>query len=103
VKIPKKIKLMGQTIQVKLDSEAVFNDDAFGLADYNHNKIVLQPNANGVPRTEEQIGHTYCHELLHFIFHALGEKELAKNEKVVDSVAGLLFQAIESAEYEKTK
>ena len=100
MKIPTKFKLMGQTIDVKFDPESVFNEDAYGLADFNHNRIVLQSNINGVPRTEEQLGHTFCHELVHHIFNSCGEKDLRKDERIVDIVSGLLFQAFETMEYE---
>jgi len=103
MKIPKKFKLMGQTINVYIDEGLVQKEDAVGQSHYRFNKILIQPSIDGVARTEEQIGHTFCHELTHWIFHTLNEDKLSGDEKLVDNFSGLLFQALESAEYEKSK
>jgi len=103
MKIPKKFKLMGQTITVHVDQGLVQKEDSVGQSHYRFNKIVIQPSIDGVARTDEQIGHTFCHELTHWIFYTLNEQKLSSDEKLVDNFAGLLFQALETSEYENKK
>ena len=61
---------------------------------YRENKIKLQKKSGTVRFNDEQLEHTFFHELIHFIFYFLGEGELGSNEKLVDTISGLLHQAI---------
>ncbi len=102
MKIPTKFKLMGQTFNVEYNKDLINERDLVGVAKLRLNKIELQPNVGGIPITDEQLGHTFCHELVHCILGVLGEKELKENEKFVDTFGGLLFQMLETSEYEDT-
>jgi len=94
MKIPKEFKLMGQTIRVKYVKRLAYKDDAEGYARYRDQEILIQESSENWPRTQEQIEHTFCHELIHYILEKLNEKELRDNEKFVDTFAGLLHQAL---------
>lgn len=94
--IPKSFKLFGHTITVEYDDTLHQKEDFVGLAEYRNNKIILDNNKT---RMQSQIEQTFFHELIHFIFEALGEIELQKNEKIVDLIAQLLHQAFDTMEY----
>lgn len=100
MKIPKRFKLMGQTIEIVYDSTISDMDGCAGLAKYRWNQIVLQPDTNGVKRPLSKIEQTFCHELVHWIFYMASENKLRANEKLVDTIAGLLHQALSTMEHE---
>ena len=90
---------MGQTIKIKWDTKLLQKKDNVGEAHYRTNEIVIQPNMSGFLRTLEQIEHTFLHELIHFIFFMLGERELGNNEKLIEQMSGLFHQAFKTAQY----
>jgi hypothetical protein len=92
VKIPEQIQLMGQTIDIEWDTQLVHEHDALGLAEYRMRKIKLQPSTEVYPVPRQVIEQAYLHEVVHCIFHALGEDEMRSDEKLVDGIAGLLYQ-----------
>lgn len=100
MRIPKRFKLMGQTIDVVYDAKMADTDDCSGLAKYRFNQIALLPNTEGTLRLPTRIEQTFLHELIHWMFYVLGETDLRNNEKLVDSMAGLLHQALTTMEYE---
>jgi predicted SprT family Zn-dependent metalloprotease len=98
IKIPEKLKLMGQTIRVVHEDGLVTRCDAVGHARYRENTIALQKSTEGYNLSDEQIEETFLHELIHFVFYKLGERELMENEKLIDGMAGLLHQALRTME-----
>jgi len=99
MKIPKRFKLFGQTITVEfVDRDAEVN----GLSEYRRNKILLMRQVGDSKRTREQIEHTFCHELMHWLLYHAGEDQfdppLHRREYLVDRLAGLLHQALTSEE-----
>lgn len=93
--IPAKFNLAGHTYKVELKKDLLAVDSDFGsLNEVTHVMQLQSPDPIPMSRVES----TFFHELLHAIFHELGEQELDKNERLVDSVACLLHQAIISSE-----
>ena len=104
MKIPKRFRLLGMIIDVVLVPTLSHKEDVSGFAIYRQNKIEIQPCVDGCPRTPDQIGHTFCHELMHFIFYFAAEgehKDLHRDELLVNRCAGLLHQALTTMEYEE--
>ena len=99
MQIPKRFKLLGQTIEVVENPSLGVTDDARGMAHYRMSKIEIQPNGENNPFPDSHIGHTFCHELTHFLFHLAGYPEDRSDEIKVDRIAGLLHQALTTMEY----
>lgn len=101
MKIPKRFKLMGQTIDVIFEKDLIDNNDNRGEARYRRNEIALQPSVmDAVIRPPAQIGQSFCHELVHWILFLLSEDKLRKDEQFVDRFSGLLHQSLTTMEYE---
>lgn len=94
--IPSEINIMGQTIKIEFSEKLITEGDNVGQACFRENKIKIQKNLAGFPRTKEQIEETFLHEVLHFIFHQLGDNELRDNEKLSIQVSGLLYQVLKT-------
>lgn len=106
MKIPERFKLMGQTIQVVYSPEK-FNeaDGRYGFSSYRKNEIQLRPSTSVNPLNDEQIGQTFCHELMHFIIYHAGaaykgkEDYMHQDEGFIDLCGQLLHQALTTMEY----
>ncbi len=107
MKIPKQFNLYGQVITVEFDPALHHNEDVHGWAKYRLNKIVLQPSTPQTPISKELLEHNFVHELVHHILYAASEDSfdppLHRRECLVDRIAGLLHQAMTTAEYDKEK
>lgn len=99
-RIPSCVKLFGTVIIVEFDEKLVTDHDCVGISMYREARIKIQPDTPAYPRTQQQIEHTFFHELTHFILDAMVESELRTNEKFVDVFSGLLHQALTSMEYD---
>ena len=104
MKIPKRFKLFGQTINVVFNEKLFHNDDVVGWAKYRQNEIELQPLTDDSGMTREMLDHAFCHELTHFLLYYGREgneaQPLHKNEDLVDRISGLLHQVMTTMEYE---
>ena len=92
MKIPKKIKLIGRTIKIKFLDNLTQDRDLYGEAQFGVNKILLQKRVKGNKLDDSQIGTTFLHELLHWVFYVMGESELRQNEKLIDAMSEILYQ-----------
>ena len=103
MRIPKKFKLRGRTVRVEYDERLQFTRDCDGEAHFGDDKIILQPSRMQTPYTSEHVEHVFLHEFTHFILKYAGEDyfdpPLHDREMLVDRIAGLLHQAIQTAEY----
>jgi hypothetical protein len=100
-RIPYRIPILSHTIRVEFESNFIEERDAFGLSHYSKNLIILQIPNESV--TEEQVFHTFWHELMHFVFFFGGHTlPLKDNEPLVDIVGGILAQATSAAQYSPT-
>jgi hypothetical protein len=98
-KIPKSFKIFNHTFMVEISDTLIDEKDYVGEAVFRQFKIILaNKEKHNIP--ESQMIQTFFHELLHHCFSQINEGELRDNEKLVDNLAGVLAQAIESMEYE---
>ena len=91
--VPQTFELLNHTIEVGY-SPALDYAGEYGSAHYAQNQICLGTDDKISPTVYH---HTFCHELVHFLFHYAGRDDLAEDEVLVDTVGGLL------AQYESTK
>ena len=91
--IPTKVEIAGIVIKTILMTEEDNWDEknCIGKADYQNQAIIIDVTRIKETETLEQI---YYHELLHWLFHIMGEEELQRNEKVIDLLAHFLYQSI---------
>ena len=105
MKIPKKFKILGQTIDIIFETQELIKHDLVGSAVYRENKILLRPSTESTPLTNEQIEFTFYHELIHYILYFAeaaysGKSEyMHQDEGFVDLCAGLLHQALSTMDY----
>lgn len=90
--VPTEFQLLNHTIEVG-ESPALEYANEYGSCFYQENKICL--TTEKVPDSIRH--HSFCHELVHFLFHYAGRDDLAGDEQLVDLIGGLL------AQYEATK
>jgi len=102
-KLPKRFKLMGQTITVVVSEDAFQHDerDCIGLARYRTNEIHIKPT---LLENKEQLFQVFLHELIHFVFYHSGGAHkgasayMHQEEDFVDLTASLLHQAFSTFE-----
>lgn len=71
-------------------------EGCIGKADYQNQRICINPEFAGKCLTEQ----TYYHELMHWMLFIMGEDELKSNEQFVDMLSHFIYQAIgKKAEY----
>jgi hypothetical protein len=104
MRIPRRFKLFGQTIEVvRKIKDPTEKRDCIAFASYRCNQIQIRQATEDYPLTDEQIEHAFCHELIHYLlYHSAeqqGEKWLHQDERLVDCMAGLLHQALTTMEY----
>ena len=90
--VPEEITIAGMTIKTVVDNTLKEKQKALGKADYASQTIFLDLEH----QTKQSAEQTYIHEMIHFIFHYLYLKE-RDDEKLVDNIAQLLYQALKSA------
>lgn len=100
IKIPKRFKLLGQTIEIKTVDHIASQNGTLGEARYTQNSIMLQKSVEGFPLPESQKLHILWHEIYHMILHAMGQDELAGEEAFVDLIAGMTHQVLTTMEYD---
>lgn len=99
MKIPKRFKLLGHTIEVKEDPAGMYENRRFGAACYESKWINLTPKSPAHPITQSSLEHTFLHELVHMCLYHTEQAALNENENFVDLFAGLLHQALTTMEY----
>lgn len=100
MKIPKKFKLLGHTIEVMEDNSRYYEKNSYGACSYEQHWIKLVMPSEHHPVTETSLEHTFLHELVHMMLYYTEHSDLTDNEKFVDLFAGLLHQALTTMEYE---
>ncbi len=98
-KIPKSFELIGETIKVELVEDLMQNDDLVGAACYRIGVAKIQKDMPGIHRSDEQMFHTFIHELIHWMMNKQGRDELQKDEKFIDMTADMLVQVLKTAKY----
>lgn len=79
----------GHTVTVTRKAE-VDNGDSYGLCLPERQEIEVQRPKPGI--TADFLLQTFCHELVHYILHQMGEERLYHNERFVDGFGHLLHQ-----------
>ena len=102
MKIPKKIKILGREIKIVFDKELANREDVSGSAHYRYEKIFIQPSVEGKPRSEDDIGITFVHELLHFIGFYIAEDKLS-DEKLIKRLSEVLYQVLKDNKLDFSK
>jgi predicted SprT family Zn-dependent metalloprotease len=109
MRIPKRFKLLGRTIEV-VDNPQLLQDRTWsGAADYNRDEIQLLPRSDAYVASKGKIEQTFCHELSHFLTYHSGcavnhqlkdGGYIHQNEEFVDLLGSLIHQFLTTAEYE---
>lgn len=90
--IPKRYKLLGHTVKVNVIPEARWKQkDCVGLYQPHRHRILIRGSVEQSLRE-----HTFYHELVHSILSSM-DHDLNDDEKFVDMFAGLLHQAMTTA------
>ena len=106
MRIPKRFKIFGTTIEVIFREDMVQLNDSLAHAKYRFNEIEIQADTNGVKRKKEQLERSFIHEVIHWMFYEIGDyivegQKLREDEVLVDLLAGALHQILTTAEYEE--
>lgn len=99
MKIPKRFKLLGHTVEVKDEPEGMFEKNRYGACSYEGKWIKICPKSSSHPVSQSSIEHTFMHELVHMCLYHTEQGQLNDNEGFVDTLAGLLHQALSTMEY----
>lgn len=101
MKIPKKFKLLGHTIDVVIERDLSNKTDCLGETRYRYNQIALQSiSSKERQRSNTHLEHTFLHEVTHWILHAMHETDLSNNEKFIEQFSGILHQILTTMEGE---
>ena len=109
MKIPKRFKLLGSTIEVVYNPDLVKHRNYLGLASYDRELIELAPPCAVNEITEAAMGLTFCHELAHhLLFKAKGTvnwdlktlESVHSHEEFVELLGACIHQYLLTAEYE---
>lgn len=108
LRIPKRFKLLGHTIEVVENKRLAHDHNWNGAACYDETRIELLPISEQHPFSMTKHEQTFCHELSHFLLyhagaainHELGGKYVHQNEEFVDLLGSLIHQALTTMEYE---
>ena len=99
MKIPKKFKLFGTTVNVVFDVKKMDQDSLLGMSEHAKSLITLSDTYKGNKLSEDVILDTYYHEKIHIILDSMHEHKLSRNEKFVKVFSRLLRQSDETSEY----
>ena len=98
MKIPKRFKLFGHTVEVKTEPDYEDREDGQGIAQFNTNRIIMQCN-KALKRPVTRMEQCYLHEVIHMVFHELHYSKETYNEQMVDQIASALHQVLTTSEY----
>lgn len=93
--LPQKFSLAAIPIDIIQEEGLVKNKGIIGEARYSTQQIAIDPTAAPKETVEQSI----WHEVLHWCFYILGEDKLRKNEKLIDSLAHLVYQYEQTRQY----
>ena len=98
MKIPKRFKLFGHTVEVKTEPDYEDREDGQGIAQFNKNRIIIQCN-KALKRPVTRMEQCYLHEVIHMVLHELHYSKETYNEQMVDQIASALHQVLTTSEY----
>lgn len=94
--IPAKFSIGPFTIPVEFNENMWEETKQVGEADIGKQKIILQSPMDDL--NLKCVKQAFLHELMHFMFFYAGQRELYTNEVLVDVMANLLYQVLETQE-----
>ena len=96
MKIPKKIRIGGQVLEVTEPEK--FEDSKLGRCCLANGYIKIAKTFDGLQQSESSKLNTYWHEVLHAILDTMGRSDLSNDEVFVCSFAGFLTECYTSME-----
>ena len=94
--IPKTFNIGPFTVPVEFQTDMWEETKKVGEADIGRQKIILQSPMDDF--NLKCVKQAFLHELMHLMFFYAGQRELYTDEVLVDVMANLLFQVLETME-----
>ena len=96
MKIPSKIRIGGQTIEVSQVEK--FEDSKLGRCCIANGFIKIANTFDGMEQSESSKENTYWHEVVHAILDTMGRSDLSGDEVFVCTFSGFLTECYHSME-----
>ena len=93
MKIPNKIRIGGQDINISIKDHLV--NEKLGTMCLASGELKIAEKFYDSKQSESSKGNTFIHEVVHGVLDTMGERELSSNEKFVTTFASLLVDVIE--------
>ena len=91
---PNRFTIAGIPFRVILDPKLFEREGCIGKVSYAEQSITVDPTLAAKETTEV----AYWHEIVHLIFHVIGREDLCDDDPLVDMIAHLLYQVINTSE-----
>ena len=101
MKIPKRFKLLGHTIEVSTSNEQYYEKKTYGSCSFEGKWIKLVNPSEHHPITQGSLEQTFLHELVHLCLYHTEQNKLGDNEAFVDLMSALIHQALTTMEYKE--
>jgi hypothetical protein len=101
VRIPKRFKILGRTVEVVWVDDLLQSSDFCGAARYRMDQVALQTPNDAYRPTPAQLENTFCHEVVHWMLYMSGNHDLNKQESAVELLGAMLHQILSTAEYDE--
>lgn len=93
MRIPRTFQAANRLWRVRLtESTRYLEPDQNGITHFDPAVIYIRRSLRG-----DLLMHTFCHELLHVVTDACGQQKLNRDEDTIDSLAGVLHQALKTS------
>src|SRR5512140_1477468 len=80
MRIPKRFKLLGHTIEVKNENERYYEKNSYGACSYEGKWIKLVQPSEHHPITQGSLEQTFLHEVVHLCLNHTEQSALNDNE-----------------------
>jgi hypothetical protein len=100
MRIPKRFKLLGHTIEVTESPGMYYDRRAYGKCEWEKHTIKIVPISPSHPVDQTSIEQTFIHEMLHHCLYYTEQAALNDNENFVDMMAAMIHQCLTTMEYE---
>ena len=96
MKIPKKIRIGGQVLEIA--QPKTIDDGKLGKCCIGNGYIKIAETFDGLEQSESSKMNTYWHEVVHAILDTMGREDLSRDETFVSCFAGFMTECIYSME-----
>ena len=93
MKIPNKIRIGGQDINISIKEHLV--DEKLGTMCLASGELEIAEKFQDSKQSESSKINTFIHEVVHGVLNTMGENKLSSDEKFVNTFASLLVDVIE--------